>query len=179
MNSFIIEPPLLRWDGVRLVLNLPAAETMLRRWTRDSEHLDDVRLEGSADVVRVRATIRWKGMKSRVVVELREIRVRLRRAGFRIARIRVLSGVRVPRAVVEMAVERAAPDLVTVVRGHGIVVVDLRRWIPEEVVLRVLAVQVIGRSLHLWIGPGSFARLPKASKPALESGKDKVLESGA
>lgn len=145
------------------------------------DSLEDVRLEGSADVVRVKANVRWKGLSSRVMIELREIRLRLRRVGFRIARIRVLRGVPVPRAAVEMALERAAPDLVKVIRGRGIVVVDLRQWIPEEITVKVVAVQIIGSSLHLWIGPGSVAELPESPEPALGPGDsaEKVLSSGA
>jgi len=49
---------------------------------------------------------------------------------------------------------------VTVFPGQGIVVVDLRRWLPEELSLQVLTVQGTARTLSVWVGSGSLSDLP-------------------
>ncbi len=105
----------------------------------------------------------------------------MRRFGFRIGRVRLLWGVRVPRALVETALSRAAPDLITVIRGTGIGVVDLRQWIPPGIDLKVVALQVAGERIHLWFGPGSMAAWPTAKRPALGPGDQErgVLPDGA
>ncbi len=173
--------PLVRWDGLHLVLHLPSVEALIRNLLQDVESLSDPRLSGGGDTIRLTATVRAKGLASRVVIELREVRVRMRRLGFRIGRLRVLRGVPVPRSLVESVLRRAAPDLVTVIRGSGIVVVDLRRWIPPELDLKVVALQVVGGRAHLWLGPGSMAVWPGGRRPALEPGEGAVelLPEGA
>jgi hypothetical protein len=173
--------PLARWDGLHLVLHLPAVEALVRDLLRDVESLSDPRLSGCGDTIGLAATVRVKGIASRVEVELREIRVRMRRFGFRIGRVRSLWGVRVPRALVETALSRAAPDLITVIRGSGIGVVDLRRWIPPELDLKVVALLVAGVGFHLWLGPGSMVAWPAAKRPALGPGDQEggVLPDGA
>jgi len=40
------------------------------------------------------------------------------------------------------------------------VVVDLRQWLPEELMLEVLTVQGTSRSLHIWFGSGSLRNIP-------------------
>jgi hypothetical protein len=162
--------PLARWDGIHLVLDLPAVEAWLRRLLEGSESLSDLRLGGAGDTLTVRGTVRVKGVTSRVETDLREVRIRARRLGFRIGRMRVMAGLRVPRSLVEAALERVAPGMMTVVRGSGIVVLDLRRWIPPELDLRVVALQVLGDRVHLWFGPGSLTDWPQGERPALGAG---------
>ena len=145
-------PPLVRWDGLHLVVHLPAVEELLREKLVGVDVLADPRLSGGGDVIRLTVSVRWKGVVSRVRVEVHEVRLRLRRLGFRLGRLRVLGGGRVPRRVLELALQNAVPDLVQIIRGTGIVVVDLKKWIPEEVDLRVVAVQVIGQAVHFWLG---------------------------
>ena len=55
----------------------------------------------------------------------------------------------------------------TVFRGEGIVVVDLRQWLPEELDLEVLTVQAPTHSLHLWFGPGCLQELPNTGRGRL------------
>ena len=57
-------------------------------------------------------------------------------------------------------VEKLASPLLRVFSGQGIVVVDLRRWLPDELVLDILTVQGTARTLHVWFGAGSLANLP-------------------
>jgi len=181
MTDYYDLTPLARWDGLHLVLHLPAVEGWLRRLLEDVESLSDPRLGGRGDVISLHATVTAKGLTSRVEIELAEVRIRLRRLGFRIGRVRVMRGVRVPRALVEAALERAAPEIITVVRGTGVVVIDLRRWIPEEADLTVVAVQVMSDRLHLWLGPGSMAAWPEPRRRALQSDhqKERLLSGGA
>jgi hypothetical protein len=76
-------------------------------------------------------------------------------------RIRALGGVRVPRAAVALALQALKNPMLSVFPGDGIVVADLREWLPEELRLEVLTVQGTRRSLHVWFGSGSLANLPQ------------------
>ncbi|MCD4749754.1 MAG: hypothetical protein K8R59_10310 [Thermoanaerobaculales bacterium] len=174
-------PPLVRWDGLHLVVHLPAVEELLREKLANVDVLTDPRLSGGGDVIQLTVSVRWKGVVSRVKVEVHEVRLRLRRFGFRLGRLRVLGGVPVPRRALELALRKAAPDLIQVIRGTGIVVVDLRKWIPQEVYLRVVAVQVIGRTIHFWLAPGSVTELPSRRGRFLGSGSEaeKILPPGS
>jgi hypothetical protein len=75
-------------------------------------------------------------------------------------RLRALAGLPVPRTAVELALKAFDSSLLTVFSGQGIVVADLRKWLPEELTLEVLTVQGTTRSLHLWFGAGGLRDLP-------------------
>jgi hypothetical protein len=109
-------------------------------------------------------------VKSRVAVEFAEIRLRHRHLGFRMRKLRVYGGVPVPRAAVEAILDGIDNELITVYRGQGIVVVDLRRWLPSELDLKIVTVQATEGALHLWFGAGGLRDLPGRQRPALQAG---------
>ena len=111
-------------------------------------------------------TVLWKGVPARVGLELAEIRLRHRHIGFRMRRLRALGGVPVPRSTFELALKAFDSPLLKVFSGQGIVVADLREWLPEELTLEVLTVQGTSRSLHIWFGSGCLRELP-GKGPAL------------
>jgi hypothetical protein len=164
-----LDTPLVRWDGLHLVLNMKMVEGHLRQRVQELEQLTEISLDGEGDVVRAKATVVWRGLRSRVVVDLGEIRLRQRFLGLRMRKLRVLGGVPVPRAAVETILKAAKPQGVTVFRGDGIIVVDLRQWLPPELDLSVLTVQATGRALHVWFGPGTLSDLPEEVRAALPS----------
>ena len=82
----------------------------------------------------------------------------------------------VPRGVLEILVRELAGDLVTVFRGSGILVVDLREWLPAELDLTVLTVQAMAAGLHLWLGPGSLRDVPGDPRPALTADLEETSE---
>jgi len=131
------------------------------------DELKELSLTGEGDAIRVTATVVWKGVRSRVAIDLAEIRLKHRHLGFRLRRPRVLGGVPVPMAALEAILRRAGGDLLSVFGGRGIVVADLRRWLPPELTLTVLTVQATDRSLHVWFGPGSLRDVPGHGRPAL------------
>lgn len=163
--------PLLRWDGLHLVVDLQVLERHLDILMGRTGRVSDLSLEGWDDAVRVVATVVWKGVSSRVAIDLAEIRLKRRFLGLRMRRPRALGGVPVPRAAVESVIRAADPAGVTVFRGEGIVVVDLRKWLPEELDVSVLTVQATQRSLHLWLGPGALADVPRRARAALPAGQ--------
>jgi hypothetical protein len=166
----MLPDPLLRWDGLHLVVDLRTVELHLDRLLRRSGKVSQLSLEGRDDTVRVLATLSWKGMSSRVSVDLSEIRLRQRYLGFRLRRIMVLGGLRVPRRAIEAAIRDIDSERVTVFAGEGIVVIDLRDTLPPGLDLKVLTVQATDRSLHLWFGAGSLVDLPAPPPPALAPG---------
>lgn len=170
--------PLLRWDGLRLVLSLPMLEERLGRRLAGSGRLEELRLEGLGDAVGMSGFVRWRGMRVRLAVEIAEVRLRHRRLGFRIRRPRVLGGVRLPRGAVDRLLASFASETVHVVPGSGIVVVDLTQWIPDGLNVSVVTVQALADSVHLWLGPGSLADLPQRQRPALPAGAETLDRHG-
>ena len=59
-----------------------------------------------------------------------------------------------PRVAVELGLKALESPLLRVFQGEGIVVIDLRRWLPAEVEMNIVTVQATLRSLHIWFGPG-------------------------
>jgi len=162
-----LAPPLIRWDGLHLVLSLALVEERLNQLIRNVEALRDVRLEGAHDAVRLAATVVWKRRRTRVGLDMAEIRLRHRHLGFRMRRVRLLGGLPVPRRVVAAVLAQLRLDGLRVVPRQGIVVVNLGRWIPRELNLQVVTVQSTERYLHLWLGPGELRNLPAVLAPEL------------
>ncbi|MCK5377878.1 MAG: hypothetical protein KAJ78_00685 [Acidobacteria bacterium] len=177
--SRLLSAPLVRWDDFHMVFDLPAVEWMLRRRLGNVEALSNLELDGRDDRLSVVVQVHWKGVSIRVQVELTEIRIRHRRLGFRLGRLRSLGGLPIPKIAVLRTLQGTVPELVTILPGSDIVVVDLRRWIPPEVSLRIVAVQVVGDGLHVWLASGSVLEIPLPQKQQLGSGKpEKSLVSG-
>lgn len=162
---------LLRWDGVHFVVGLEPLQVHLDRLLRRTDRVSELTLEGRGDTVRVMAAVVWKGLTSRVSLDLTEIRLKRRLLGFRVGRLRVLGGLPIPRRAVEAAIRAVNPGGVTVFGGDGIVVVDLRRGLPAELDLEVLTVQASARALHVWLGAGGLTDLPAPKRAALPAGE--------
>ncbi len=180
MTTTLTPRSLARWDGLHLALDLVLVEEHLDRLLADVKQVEGLALAAAGDALNVSVTIRWKGVRSRVALELAEIRLRHRHLGFRMRRLRVYGGLPVPRAAVEAILESIDNELIKVFRGQGIVVIDLRRWLPPELDLKIVTVQATGSSLHLWFGAGGLRDLPGRGRPALAAGGPPapVLESG-
>jgi hypothetical protein len=169
-----LSPPLARWDGLHLVLDLQRVERHLNHLLAGADSIGDLRLGGAGDTVAVEATVVWKGVTARVSIELAEIRLHHRHLGFRMRRLRALGGLPVPRAAVEHALKALESPILTVYSGEGIVVIDLRRWLPAELAVRVVTVQAMARSLHLWFGAGELVEVPARGRDLLpaDTGSD-------
>lgn len=168
--------PLVRWDGLHLVIDLEHVERLVRRRLEDIPYLRQVSLVGAGDALEIGATVVWKGVTTRAAVRLGEIRLRHRHLGFRLRRLRVLGGVPLPRGAVEMLLDSLESELVTVIRGQGIVVVDLGRWLPAEASITVITVQATRHRVHLWLGPGHLESLPSARRELqLEAGEQRAV----
>lgn len=170
MTTNLAPRSLARWDGLHLVLDLVLVEEHLVRALAGVEQIEGLALAPAGDAVDVSATVKWKGVRSRVAVELAELRLRHRHLGFRMRRLRVYGGLPVPRAAVEAILAGIDNELITVFKGQGIVVVDLRRWLPSELDLKIVTVQATDGSLHLWFGAGGLRDLPGRARPALAAG---------
>ena len=180
MAHLLLSAPLVRWDDLHVVLDIPAIERLLKRRLQDIELVSDLKLDGRDDRLSLGLRVHWKGVSIRAWVELQEIRLRHRRLGFRLGRLRALGGLPVPKIAVLRTLQNAVPELVTVVKGTDIVVVDLRNWIPPEVSLRVVAIQVVNEGLHVWLASGSVNDFPQPQHEQLPPGNpEKSLPSGS
>jgi len=155
---------------MHLVLDLDHVEEILRQRLEAVENVDEVRMLAAGDGLDLHATLRWKGMTSRVSIRLGEIRMRGRFLGLRLSRLRILGGMPVPMSVVEATVARLEDQPLTVFRSTGIIVADLGEWLPRELSLEIVTVQSIGREIHIWLGRGFLKRLPRPAVRALPPG---------
>ena len=167
-----MSPPLARWDGLHLALDLVRVERLLNEFLSAREELRDLALRGKGDALAVEVTVVWKGAPARVSLEVAEIRLRHRFLGFRMRKIRALGGVPVPRTAVAFALQALKNPMLRVFSSDGIVVADLREWLPQELRLEVLTVQGIRRQLHVWFGSGSLRSLPGKGPRLLPAGSD-------
>lgn len=180
MTDHFPTAPLVRWDDLHVVLDIPAIERHLKMRLQDVEMVSDLKLTGRDDRLSLGIRVHWKGVSLRTWVELQEIRLRHRRLGFRLGRLKALGGLPVPKVAVLRTLQNAFPELVTVVKGTDIVVVDLRNWIPLEVCLRVVAIQVVNEGLHVWLASGSVTDFPQQQQQQLPPGNlEKSLPSGS
>jgi len=169
MPAALLSAPLVRWDDLHLVFDIPTVEGILRRRLAEVDALSSPDLEGQDDRVGLILRVHWKSISMKVRVELREIRLRHRRLGFRLGRLRALGGFPIPKVAVLRTLQEIMPDKVTILPGTDVVVVDLRAWIPPEVCLRMVAVQVVGEGLHVWLASGSVSEIPAPQNPPLSS----------
>lgn len=175
-----LSAPLVRWDDFHVVFDIPAVERMLKGRLAEVDALSNLELGGRDDRLSLVLRVHWKTVSMRVRVELREIRLRHRRLGFRLGRLRALGSLPVPKIAVLRTLQKIMPDRVTIRPGSDVVVVDLRTWIPPEVSLRVVAVQVVGEGLHVWLASGSVADIPLLENRRLSAGNPgKSLPSAA
>jgi hypothetical protein len=165
-----LSSPLARWDGLHLVVDLELAERHLNRALSGSDRMRDLSLRGAGDALEAEVSVVWKGVAARVGLELAEIRLHHRHIGFRMRRLRALGGIPVPRAAVELALQALESPIMRVFSGDGIVVIDLRRWLPTQLEVNVVAVQATLRSLHVWFGPGRLEDLPGRGPARLPAG---------
>ena len=156
----LLSPPLAGWDGLHLTLDLDQMERLLNEFLSTRGNLRDLTIRGAGNGIAAEVTVVWKGVPARVGLEVAEIRLRHHHIGFRMRKIRALGGVPVPRTAVAFALQAFDSPILSVFPGDGIVVVDLREWVPEELILQVLTVQGTSRSLHIWFGSGSLRNLP-------------------
>ena len=83
----LLSPPLARWDGLHLALDLDRVERHVDELLSAREDLRDLSLRGEGDALAAEVTILWKGIPARVGIELAEIRLRHRHIGFRMRRL--------------------------------------------------------------------------------------------
>jgi hypothetical protein len=177
MPTDAFSPPLVRWDGLHLVLDLPAVQRHLNNLLASGPRIRDLCLHGAGDAIGAEATVVWKGMPARVGLELAEIRLRHRHLGFRMRRLRALGAVPVPRFAVALGLRSLDSPLLRVLPGDGIVVIDLRQWLPPGLDLRIVTVQATSRSLHVWFGPGRLEDLPRDARRSLPAGEGRERAS--
>jgi len=172
--------PLVRWDDFHVVFDIPTIERILRQRLAEVQAVSSPDLDGRDDRLSLVLRVHWRSISMKVRVELREIRLRHRRLGFRLGHLRALGGLPVPKIAVLRTLQEMMPDRLTVLPGSDVVVVDLRTWIPPELSLRIVAVQVVGEALHVWFASGSVTDIPMPQNQRLSAGNpDKSLSSAS
>jgi len=158
VSTNLIQRPLARWDGFCLRLDLDMLELLAaRELPARTEAVRGVRVAGEGERLEFVVTIAIKGLPAKVAARVDEIRVYRRFLGLRIASLRGPLGVPVPLGLVAMALRRFGPDFVTLDTDDGILLVDLRRWLPDGVQIEIRGVRCLGRTLEIELASGSVA----------------------
>ena len=163
MSSTLSPRPLLRWDGFGLHLDLDMVELLANReLARRAPTLHDLRLAGDGEEVEISGVATWRGMPLAFCVRLAELRLHRRCFGCRVARARGPMGAPLPVGVLGSLAQRHGQGMVHFDAGGRVLLVDLRRFIPEGIELRIARVECLGRWLQVDLAPGSVATVLSA-----------------
>ncbi|NWG00544.1 MAG: hypothetical protein HXY19_06340 [Thermoanaerobaculaceae bacterium] len=158
MPANLVPRPLLSWDGFSVRCDLDLLERLAEReLPRRVEQLQGVRIAGAGPTLVITLRLAWQGLPAQLVVTATDLRVYRRFLGCRIESLRGPLGVPVPLSMAAALLRRFAQDRVRLDPKDGVLLVDLRPYLPEGVHVGVAAATVTGRVLELELAPGSLA----------------------
>lgn len=150
--------PLVRWDGFTLRIDLDMVEVVANReLARRVDAIRRLEVSGEGDVLDLRVEAAWKGFPAQVSAKLRELRLHRRFFGCRIEGLRGPMGVPLPGALLSAMIRRFGQGLLSFDPDDRILLVDLRRFLPEGLEVRVKDVRCQGRWLCVDLAGGSVA----------------------
>ena len=152
--------PLVRWDGFALWIDLDMVELVASRQLAGRvEAIRRLRVRGEGDGLELHVEAAWKGLPAQVSVRICELRLHRRFFGCRIAGVRGPMGVPLPPALVSAVIRRFGQGLLSFDPDDSILLVDLRRFLPEGLEVRVKDVRCVDRWLCVDLAGGSVAAL--------------------
>jgi hypothetical protein len=157
MTTGLVNRLLARWDAFTLRIDLDMLEVLLNReLLRRVPALRGVHLEGDGDTLAITVTGAWHDLPAQVRARVTELRVYRQFLGCRVVDLRGPFGVPLPLAAVGALTRRLSRGQVTLDRSDRILLVDLRRSLPEGIDLHVRRARCDGRWLRIELGPGSI-----------------------
>jgi hypothetical protein len=149
---------MLRWDGFSLHVDLDMVELLAGREIKErAPELKEIHLSGADEELTVHGEARWHGIPLRFALRLGELRVRRRFFGCRLDTVKGPLGAPVPGKLLASLAQRFGQGLVVFDPADRILLVDLRRFIPAGIEVRIARVLCLGRWLEIELAPGSLA----------------------
>jgi hypothetical protein len=158
MASNLATRPLVRWDGFTLWIDLDMVELVVNRELgRRAPLLRRLEVTGAGDELELHLEAAWQGLPARVSAKVRELRLHRRVFGCRLEGLRGPLGIPLPLALAGAMVRRLGQGMVRFDPEDRIVLVDLRRFLPEGLEVRVKDVRCQERWLCVELAGGSVA----------------------
>ncbi|MFI5143294.1 MAG: hypothetical protein ACHQQS_04835 [Thermoanaerobaculales bacterium] len=158
MTSELALRPLVRWDGFTLRIDLDIVELLVNRVLEArASVVRRVLVEGDHGALDLHVTAAWRGLPAQLSARISELRLHRRCFGCRVASLHGPLGLPLPLTIVAGLVRRLDHDLIHFDAEDGILLVDLRRYLPEGLEVRVDDVQCRGRWLEVSLAGGSVA----------------------
>ncbi len=158
MSSNLAMRPLARWDGFSLRVDLDMAELIANReLARRGSVVRRVEIAGDGDELELRVEAAWKGFPAQVSARVRELRLHRRYFGCRVVGLRGPVGLPLPVGLLGALVRRFGQGMLSFDPEDRILLVGLRRFLPEGIEVRVRDVRCEGRWLCVDLAGGSVA----------------------
>jgi hypothetical protein len=166
MTTDLASRPLLRWDGFCLHLDLDMLELLVsRELASRAPMVRELHLSGAGEALQVTGTALWRGLPLRFALRLEELRLHRRFFGCHVESARGPLGAPLPVGFLGGLAQKYGEGLVHFGSDDHILLVDLRRFIPAGIELRIEGVSCLGRWLQISLAPGSLAAMPASSPP--------------
>jgi len=150
--------PLVKWDGFTLRVDLDMTELLANReLARRGSVVRHVEIRGAGDELDLRVEAAWRGFPAQISARVGELRLHRRFFGCRVAGLRGPMGVPLPAALLGALVRRFGQGLLSFDPADRILLVDLRRFLPEGLEVRVWDLRCEERWLCVDLAGGSVA----------------------
>lgn len=166
MSSSLQPRPLVTWDAFTLRLDLDMLELWLNRELPPKvDAIERLRVGGDGEFVELSVDLELKGFPARVTARLRDLRLYRRFVGAFVESVHGPLGIPLPIGIVAHFLDKVPAGLVRLDEDDRILLVDLQRWLPAGIDVRVRGARCVGRWLELELAPGSVAPRLTASVP--------------
>ncbi len=164
MSSELAVRPLVKWDGFALRVDLDMVELVANRNLAGRvPALRSVAVSGEDDQLEIAIEAAWKGLPAQLTARLSELRLRRRFFGCRVEALHGPFGLPLPVSLAGMVARRLAPDILRFDPDDRILLLDLRRHLPEGLEVRISDVRCEGRWLTVELAAGSVAAVLAAA----------------
>jgi hypothetical protein len=158
MSSSLAARPLVRWDGFTLWIDLDMVGLVVNReLARRVPMLRRLEISGEGEELELHIDAAWQGLPARVSARVRELRLNRRVFGCRVEALRGPLGIPLPVALAGVMVRHLGQGIVRFDPEDRILLVDLRRFLPEGLEVRVKDVRCRDRWLCVELAGGAVA----------------------
>jgi len=168
MTSELAMRPLVRWDGFALRVDLDMVELVVNR-ALDAKQavIRRILIDGEAETLRLHVSAEWKGFPAQLSARVSELRLYRRYLGCRLEGLQGPLGLPLPLGMAAALTRKYGNGTVDFDADDRILLVDLRRYLPEGLEVRVESVHCRDRWLVLGLAGGSVASVLASRDPGL------------
>ncbi len=165
MTSELALRPLVKWDGFALQVDLDMVELIANRaLARRDSAIRHVEVTGEGETLKIHLEATLKGVPARLSATVSELRLHRRFFGCRIEALHGPFGLPLPVTLAGMMARRLAPELLRFDPEDRILLVDLRRFLPDGLEVRIADMRCTGRWLAIEMSGGSVAAVLAAAR---------------